>query len=270
MHKAVARVIALLAITHPACADQTASLRIVPLENAGEGAWLVTHTQAYDSNSLLVETDDKTLVLCDTPMSEAATLELLAWAHDRFGERRWIVVNGHFHPDCTAGNAAMIDAGAEVWASDLTARLHRERGRAQLESLAEGFPDDPLADEFLQTRVRDATTTFPLAEPQTLPIEGERVEIIHPGPAHAPDNVVTRFVDRGIVFAGCLCFAVDRTWMGNTLDADVPAWPAAIEEVQKLGATLVVPGHGAPGGPELLSHTADVLRRHASGPDADP
>jgi len=278
MSKAVALVFALLSLSLSlslslaitARADQTPSLRIEPLENAGDGAWLVTHTDAYASNSLLVECAGGTLVLCDTPMTEAATLELLAWAKNRFGERRWIVVNGHFHADCTAGNAAMIDAGAEVLASDLTASLQTEHARAQLDSLAEDFAGEPLEEEFRATRVRPATRTFPLEEPQTLPVEGERVEIIHPGPAHALDNVLTHFPERRIVFAGCMCFSADREGMGYIGNADIEAWPAALARVQRLGATVVVPGHGAPGGPELLRHTADVVARHAGAPDPAP
>ena len=251
-------------------ADDRGSLEIAPLDGAGEGAWLVTHTRAYASNSLLVECADGTLVLCDTPMTEAATLELLAWAKERFGERRWVVVNGHHHPDCTAGNAAMLDAGAEVWASDLTARLHEQRGRAHLDGLAQEFAGDPLSDEFASSRVGVASRTFPLAEAVSLPVRGERVEVLHPGPAHAPDNVVTHFVDRGVVFAGCLCFSADRETPGYTGDADMAAWPAALERVGALGAKVVVPGHGAPGGAELLWHTSDVVTRHAGGADADP
>ena len=139
----------------------------------------------------------------------------------------------------------MIDAGAEVWASDLTARLHRERGREQLDSLADDFTDDPLGEELRSTRVRDATRTFPINERQTLPIEGERVEIIHPGAAHAKDNVVTHFVDRGVVFAGCMCFSANRTGMGYIGDADVDAWPAALEAVQTYDDTrrvIALPG----------------------------
>ncbi len=271
MRTAVVFLITLYALITLASADQTLSLRIKPLENAGgDGAWLVTHTRAFSSNSLLVEAGDATLVLCDTPMTEAATVELIDWAHERFGERRWIVINGHHHPDCTAGNATMLDAGAEIWASDMTAKLHAEHGRAQLDSLSEDLADDPLGAELAKTRVRPATKTFPLDETQVLELSSERVEIIHPGPAHALDNVVTHFPERKLVFAGCMCFSANRQGMGYIGDADTDAWPAALARVQELGATVVVPGHGDPGGPELLSHTADVVKRHSESADPAP
>lgn len=266
--------LAVIALAAPAIAaaepERTASLTIEPLPEH-TGAWLIVHTRPVSANSLLVETADGTLVLCDTPMTEAATVELIDWARDRFGERRWIVVNGHFHPDCTAGNGAMIDAGAEVWASAHTANLLRERGQAFLDSLAKSnAKDERLAAEFRATRNVAPTHTFDPADGAALPVEGEQINVVFPGHAHAPDNVVTHFADRAIVFAGCMCFSAARDSLGYTGDADLDAWPAALERVAELDATTVVPGHGRPGGPELLPHTADVLRRHAPRPDAAP
>ncbi len=247
------------------------SLQVHEVEGAGAGVWRIVHTEPVWSNSLLVETADGKLVLCDTPMTEAATVELLVWAEERFGEREWIVLNGHFHPDCTAGNAAMIEAGAEVWASTHTAELLAEQGQGVLDSLAESNSEnESLATEFRATRLAGPTRTFDLSSVVKLPIESERIEIIFPGAGHAPDNVVTHFVDRGLVFAGCLCFSAKRETPGYLGAADLEAWPAALQRVKALGATIVIPGHGAPGGPELLGHTADVLRRHSERADADP
>jgi len=247
------------------------SLRVYEVEGAGGGVWRIVHTEPVLSNSLLVETAEGTLVLCDTPMTEAATVTLREWAAERFGEREWIVINGHFHPDCTAGNAVMIEAGAEVWASTLTAELIAERGQAVLDSLAESSDaNEALAAEFRATRVAGPTRAFDPSRPVWLPVQSERIEIVFPGAAHAPDNVVTHFVDRGLVFAGCLCFSAERETPGYLGAADLDAWPAALERVKTLDASVVVPGHGAPGGPELLDHTADVLRRHSERADADP
>ena len=238
-------------------------LTIEPIQGAGAGAWLVIQKKPVWSNSLLVEAADGTLVLCDTPMTEAATVHLLHWARERFGNRDWVVVNAHFHPDCTAGNAAMIDAGADVWASSRTAELLEERGQEFLDALAtQNASDSSLARDFRNTRLALPTHVFDPDSTVELPIHGERVVVFFPGPAHSPDNVVTFFEDRGLLFAGCLCLSAERDRPGYVGDADVVSWPASVRNVEALGAHVVVPGHGVPGGPELLEHTAAVLRSY--------
>lgn len=101
-----------------------------------------------------------------------------------------------------------------------------------------------------------------------LPVTGERIVVSFPGAAHSPDNVVTFFEDRGLLFAGCLCFSARRDRPGFVGDANLLEWPETIERVKAIEARLVVPGHGAPGGPELLDHTLAALRRHAGAADA--
>ena len=155
----------------------------------------------------------------------------------------------------------MIDAGAEVWASSHTARLLEEHGQEFLDALAtQNASDSSLARDFRNTHVALPTHVFDPASTVELPIDGERVIVYFPGPAHSPDNVVTFFEDRGLLFAGCLCLSAERDRPGYVGDADVVSWPASIHNVEALGARVVVPGHGAPGGPELLQHTAEVLR----------
>jgi metallo-beta-lactamase class B len=51
--------------------------------------------------------------------------------------------------------------------------------------------------------------------------------------------------------------------MGNTEDADLAAWPSTIARVIAAypAVRIVVPGHGALGGLELLRHTQALLKK---------
>ena len=53
---------------------------------------------------------------------------------------------------------------------------------------------------------------------------------------------------------------------GNLSDAVLAAWPATLDSllVRFPDARIVVPGHGAPGGPELIRHTKALLSEAAS------
>lgn len=88
------------------------------------------------------------------------------------------------------------------------------------------------------------------------------LEIFYPGAAHAPDNVVVWIPAARVLFGGCAVRPGDSSSPGNTDDADIENWPTAIEKVlaRYSMAEVVVPGHGAPGGPELLMHTIGIFR----------
>jgi len=87
------------------------------------------------------------------------------------------------------------------------------------------------------------------------------VEVFFPGAGHTQDNLVVWVPQHRTLFGGCIVKnAHDRT-LGNTADADLREWPASLRRLQtRYGqASLVVPGHGEPGGPELLQHTLDLF-----------
>jgi len=67
-----------------------------------------------------------------------------------------------------------------------------------------------------------------------------------------------------ILFAGCLLKGLDFKSIGNTADADLDSYPATLNKMrQKYGEAMVlVPGHGKPGGLELIDHTVNLLKKH--------
>jgi metallo-beta-lactamase class B len=86
-------------------------------------------------------------------------------------------------------------------------------------------------------------------------------EVFYPGPAHTRDNVVVWLAESRVLFGGCAVRAASDTSVGNVADADVKEWPASIRRVRDRYPTadVVVPGHGDPGGRELLEHTLALL-----------
>lgn len=230
-----------------------AELRVEPL---GDRAWRVVHERPWAANSLLVEMPDRRLVLCDTPYDDQATAELLGWIERRFGEREIVAVNSHFHADALGGNGALRAAGVVSHGSELTARLLAERGPAVHRQMLALLPED-LTARYAGAEWLPPERTFGLDAGLTLSFGDEPVEVFHPGPAHSPDNVVTWFPRRSLLFGGCLVRASPR--LPNVADADLAGYPLAVERLRKLGAATLVPGHGRPGGPELLDVTLEAV-----------
>jgi metallo-beta-lactamase class B len=231
--------------------------RELSIRRVAERTWVVTHAEPWAANSLVAEMADGALLFVDTPYTSEATRSLSDWAHARFGPRRLIAIDTHFHPDAVGGNRALAEAGATVYGSTHTARLVVERRGAMREQLARWLRERPeQAARFAGYDPLPPTETFEPGRGLELEL-GEPVRALFPGAAHSPDNVVVHLPDRGVLFGGCMVVAHDR--LGNLADADLEGWPAALERLEALQPAVVVPGHGDPGGPELLGHTRMLL-----------
>jgi metallo-beta-lactamase class B len=66
-----------------------------------------------------------------------------------------------------------------------------------------------------------------------------------------------------ILFGGCLIKSIDSNGLGNLSDAVVADWDKTIEKVMKKYPVIktVIPGHGNFGGPELLTHTIELVAK---------
>ncbi len=223
------------------------------------GSWVVT-TEPWAANSLLVETAEGTLVLVDTPTTPGDTERLLGWIDETFGPRPMVAFNGHYHIDCLGGNQALAARGIPIWGSEQTVDLLSSKGEGMMDQLLEHFADDPVLTRQLQSVV--LTPPDHVLAPrrqQSMLIGGETVEILHPGAAHSPDNILVFFPDRGVLFGGCMIKDGDST--GNVAEADLRSWRDAVEVAAELDPRWVVPGHGTEFGPGLIANTRELVRR---------
>jgi glyoxylase-like metal-dependent hydrolase (beta-lactamase superfamily II) len=205
------------------------------------GVWIHTSRYVFPDGSVipangLVVKEGGGLVLIDTAWGEMLTAELLDEIKQeiKLPVRRAIVT--HSHADRIAGADLLRQRGIPVYAHPLTVR------RAALVAIA--MPSDSLAG---------------LRKPGDAVFVGS-VEVFFPGPAHSPDNVMVWVPSARVLFGGCAVKSVDSN-LGNLADADTRAWPDAIHRVMERyrQAEVVVPGHGAEGGKELLTHTLELL-----------
>ncbi len=214
----------------------------IEIEALADGVWLHRsyHTLAdgtrIPSNGLIVRDGDE-LTLVDTAWGEPATVALLEEAGARIGLPVTRAVVTHAHEDRVAGVRLLQDRGIAVYAHPLT-----QQRAAKL-----GLP------------VPDRTLAALAAPGATQPLG--RLEIVFPGPGHAPDNLMVWLAEERILFGGCAVRAADAKTAGNIADADLAAWPETLRRVAEryAAAQLVVPGHGDPGGMRLLSHSAALV-----------
>lgn len=224
------------------------------------GAWLVTQHRPFSANALLVEMGAEDLVLVDTLYTPGAMKELLAWVDKKLPKRRLLAVNTHFHSDRTGGNAALKERKVPLYASDLTVKLMKTRGRAVMEGISHAISDAGVRDAFLAAPIVPADGVFKLEQGLKLTLGGEPLEVSFPGPGHSPDNLVVWFPSKKLLYGGCIVLHSPR--VGNTSDSDVKQWAVSVSNLLKYPAEHVVTGHGTGTQPALVSQTAQTLEAH--------
>jgi metallo-beta-lactamase class B len=186
------------------------------------------------SNGFLYMDDGKAL-LFDTPMNDTLTEQLVRWISDSLHCRIVGFVPNHFHADCMGGLNYLKRIGIPSYANALTIAIANSKSLPLPE---EGFTDSLV-----------------------LYLGGKAIVCSYFGPAHTADNIVTWIPSEKILFAGCMVKDLKAESLGNIADADLSEWPNTIQKViaAYVSAVIVVPGHGAIGGKELLQHTEELL-----------
>jgi glyoxylase-like metal-dependent hydrolase (beta-lactamase superfamily II) len=214
----------------------------VELRRLRPGVWIHTSRYVFPDGSIipangLVVKEAGGIVLIDTAWGEMLTAELLDQIKQqiKLPVRRAIVT--HSHADRIAGADLLRQHGIPVFAHPLTIR--------RADAVAIAMPSDSLVG---------------LRRPGDAEWLGS-VEVFYPGAAHSADNVMVWVPSVRVLFGGCAVKSAESTSLGNLADADTRAWPDAIHRVmERYGqAEVVVPGHGAEGGKELLTHTLELL-----------
>lgn len=198
------------------------------------------------ANGLIV-VDGVHAAMIDTPWKPSQTGVLLDWVEKELKAQVEIVIVGHSHHDCLGGLPEVHCRGIASIGLDKTRELALAAGNMP-----------PLQTFSGERRIQ---------------VGKRALELSHPGAGHTVDNIVTWIGDEKVLFGGCLVKSAASTTLGYLKEADLAAWPATLANVKARyrEARLIVPGHGDPGGWELLDNTLKLLREaDKKNPPADP
>lgn len=157
------------------------------------------------------------------------------------------VINTHLHPDHVFGNQAFPEIAIEA----LPATTER------LKTQGAGFADNMyrLVGPWMQgTELRLPDADSPRASQI---VGGHRLEPIALA-GHSEADLALLDHTTGVLWAADLAF-LDRA--PTTPHADIATWLAALDTLEKLPFTVLVPGHGPPSrGRRAIAQTRDWLR----------
>ncbi len=184
----------------------------------------------------LIVTDHNEAVIFDTPTDDMGSEELIGWIKDTLHCRIKAIIPTHFHNDCLGGLKAFERHHISSYAYYKTIELARENKVT--------VPQNSFNDSLV------------------LLVGGERIVARFFGEGHTKDNVIGYFPSENIMFGGCLIKEVGAS-EGYLGDANVAAWSHTVEQVKRKYpyVQIVIPGHGAHGGPELLDYTIQLFKR---------
>lgn len=195
----------------------------------------LNHSQTFSSNGLLI-VRNKEAILVDTPMDNEKTKRLIAYISDSMGIVVKHFIGTHHHNDCIGGLSHLKSIGVESYAHKKTIELCKSKGLA--------VPNIALSDSVKWN------------------FNGLPVICCYFGGGHAKDNCVVYLPKQKVLFGGCLVRAAGTKGLGNTNDANVKKWDETVSKLQNAlpDAKIVIPGHGAFGGKNLLAHTIKLVQ----------
>lgn len=197
-------------------------------------SFLQTHDFGKVPCNGLVVTNGGEAIIFDTPANDKSSEELIRWIKETLHCSVKAIVPTHFHNDCVGGLKTFHADSIPSYANIRTIELATEKNFLVPQN---GFRDSlrlALGDSYVTVRF--------------------------PGEGHTKDNVVGYFPIDNILFGGCLIKEIDAN-EGYLGDANVYAWSGTVERVKDAypNIKIVVPGHGEPGGKELLDYTIKLF-----------
>lgn len=253
------------------------SVAAIEIGELRSGVWAALQPQDNrfnDCNSLIVAADDYVIVV-DAQESASDVAQIIDFVQDEIGKPVRYLVNTHWHGDHTQGNTlykevygdGLVIIGHETQAVDIPERAaisHAERvatlqdqlpaARAQLETGVKldgsRFADEELAAQTVRVERaeawlaanEDVVFTGPtLTVSDALNVDaGSASFTVLPQRGHTRGDLLVYFPRLQVLAAGDLIDVMPYSGHGYPLE-----WLAALEIIDALDFSTIVPGHGA-------------------------
>ena len=235
-------------------------------QQLAERVWVFSDERINLVPNIGVVVGDRAALVVDTGMGRRNGERLLERVRE-LTDRPLLVTLTHFHPEHGWGVAPFASEATIVY------------NRVQREELEEKFaPFVELFSSFgpeIAELLRDVELVRPHVlyggDAAELDLGSVTVRLSYHGPAHTRGDQLVLLPEERILFAGDL---VENRFFPILPDEDAHGsrWIALLEQMERLGAETVVPGHGEVGGASLigevrayLEHVRDRVNETAAG-----
>lgn len=230
-----------LLLSHTTVADGVHVLRAYSPDVTPENQGFVTNIGVIE--------DERGLIVIGTGTSRSFAAHLIGHIERTFGKPVIAAVNLYGGGDHVLGNGVFVSRGVPVTAHFETDRFIRSSCHTCVERLTAALGENMMSG----TEPAPATVVF--HQSGLLTGVARKLKLLHFGHTFQPGATALLDEASGTLFAGELA-AVG--YVPDLYNASEVGWRDALEHLAGLGARVVVPSHGAPGGVEVL----DASRRY--------
>jgi len=192
--------------------------------------------QNFISNAGFVVTP-KGVVVVDALGSPVLAKKLIAEIKKITPQKIVAVIVTHYHADHVYGLQEFKNIGAKIYAQG-EGRNYLSSETAKQRLIASRIDFAPWVNASTKLMGADVWVD----QSYTLTVGGIEFKIGRVGPAHAPEDLIIYVPSEKVLFAGDLVFRGRIPFVGN---ADSRGWLHALDEIQALNPSIVIPGHGA-------------------------
>jgi len=201
--------------------------------------------------NITVQVGKDGVLLVDTEYAQLSDKILAAIRKLSDGPLRYII-NTHYHPDHTSGNANLRKAGSTIAGGNVAGELGAEASEGAaivahnnvLERLSAGSPPIVPAAGW-------PTSTY-LSDEKKLWFNNEGIEIIHPEHAHTDGDSIVFFRKSDVIATGDIFTMTTYPIIDLNAGGSYQGLLDAVNKINDLvvtvygqdGGTLIVPGHG--------------------------
>ena len=192
--------------------------------------------QNFISNAGFVVTPAGVVVV-DALGSPILAQKLMAEIKKITSQKVVAVIVSHYHADHVYGLQEFKKIGAKIYAQG-EGRNYLSSETAKQRLIASRVDFAPWVNA--NTRLISADVW--IDRQAQITVGGIEFLISRVGPAHAPEDLMVYVPSEKVLFAGDLVFRGRIPFVGN---ADSKGWLSALDEIEKMNPTVVIPGHGA-------------------------
>ncbi len=161
------------------------------------------------------------------------------------------VINTHYHLDHSFGNAEFEKMGAIIISHEYDKKNLQNNGETTLKNAgAYGLSESDMEG----TKLAYPSLTF--TDRMYITIDGQRVELIYPGPSHTNGSIIVYLPDNKILFAGDILFTGYHPFLA---EGDIGSWTKALDFIMSMDADIIIPGHGPVSGKRDLQDMKEYL-----------
>jgi len=189
--------------------------------------------------------ESRTLIVDTGPSAQAAET-ILGYAQTARPANALLAIDTERHLDHIAGNDLLRSRGIDVWGHPSVRRTAAELA-ADVAAYAASVPDPTRRQDgegeipFLGTRIADPNVD--VEEESSLDLGGVSAEILL-APGHTPANLVVWVASDGVAYTGDSVVSDYRPNLESGGPAEWRAWLDALERIEALAPSILVPGHG--------------------------